>query len=69
MFSFIGGFHKFIGESFDLLAKEIFYWRKFEFIGDVHNFIGETEFATSFVNNLAAEHRSTFAVPPITIRK
>jgi hypothetical protein len=27
VFSFIGGFHNFIGDNFVLLAKKIFYWR------------------------------------------
>lgn len=50
----IGGFHNFIGEKIILLAKKIFYWRKFSFIGDFHNFISETESAPRFVNQLAA---------------
>jgi hypothetical protein len=54
VFSFIGGFHNFIGDNSDLLAKKYFYWRKINFIGDFHYFIGETESAPRIVRLLAA---------------
>ncbi|MFT9600673.1 hypothetical protein [Mesobacillus sp.] len=54
VFRFIGGFHNFIGDNSDLLAKKIFYWRKSDFIGDFHYFIGETESGPRFVSMMVA---------------
>jgi hypothetical protein len=68
VFRFIGGFHNFIGDNFDLLAKNIFYWRKSKFIGGFHNFIGETESAPIIVSIMEAPSLRHKKHPPASRR-